>query len=74
MTKLEYCPEKGDYYLDNWLAVVIVGNRALLQQREAKKIRVAVLTGTRVTEVQIGNVQKFGNLGYRASSKGWVEE
>ena len=74
MSKLEYCHERGDYYLDSWLAVAIVGNKALLQQREGKKFRMAVLTGTRITEVQVGTVQKFGNLGYRASSKGWVEE
>ncbi len=74
MSKLEYCPERGDYYLDQWLAAVIVGNKALLQQKDGKKFRMAILTGTRVQEVQVGTVYKLGNLGYRASSKGWTEE
>lgn len=74
MSKLEYCETRGDYFLDAWLAVVIVGNKALLQQKEAKRMRMAVLTGTKVAEVQVGTTYKLGNLGYRASSKGWVEE
>jgi hypothetical protein len=74
MTKLLYCEERGDYYLDNWLAVAIIANKALLQQKEGKKFRMAILTGTRVSEVQIGTIFKLGNAEYRASTKGWVEE
>jgi len=55
MTKLLYCEERGDYYLDNWLAVAIIANKALLQQKEGKKFRMAILTGTRVSEVQSWN-------------------
>lgn len=74
MTKLTYCPDRGDYYLDSWMAAVIVGNKALLQQKEGKRMRLAVLTGTRVSEVQVGTMHKLGNAEYLASSKGWVEE
>jgi len=64
----------GGLALDNWLAVAIIANKALLQQKEGKKFRMAILTGTRVSEVQVGTVFKLGNAEYRASTKGWVEE
>jgi hypothetical protein len=75
MTKLFYCDERGDYFVEEWLAVVIVGTKALLQRRIGKKVHCATFYSGRITEVPTGSIQKLSGLRWRASaSSGWVEE
>lgn len=70
MSKLEYCDERHDYFVDDWKAEVILGAKALLQKKEGKKIVHATLTGGRITEQKVGATQDCGGP-FTATSKGW---
>ena len=70
---LEYCHERGDYYVDDWLAAVVVGPKALLQKRIGKKVACATLYKGRITPVVTGTVDTLAGLKWRAASTGWVE-
>jgi hypothetical protein len=74
MPRLEYDDERGDYFAEEWLAVVVVGTKALLQKRIGKKVQCATLSGERITEVPTGNIQKLSGLRWRAASSGWAED
>jgi hypothetical protein len=75
MTKLEYDDEKHDYFVQGYLAAVIVGSKALLHIREGRKFKCAVLGNGRITEVATGSVTTLSGAKWRASaSSGWVEE
>lgn len=74
MSRLEYDDERGDYFVEDWLAVVIVGTKALLQRRIGKKVHCATLAGSRITEVPTGNIQTVSGLKWRAASSGWTED
>jgi hypothetical protein len=74
MGKLFYCDERGDYFVEEWLAVVIVGTKALLQRRIGKKFHCATFYSDRITEVPTGSIQKLSGLRWRAASSGWTED
>jgi hypothetical protein len=75
MLKLEYDEERHDYFVEGYLAQVIIGNKALLQVKEGRKFKCAVLGNGRITEVPTGSVTTLSGAKWRASaSSGWVEE
>ncbi len=71
MGSLTFNKEKGDYFVDDWLAVCVVGRKALMQKREGKKMRVGVFERGNVSERVIGSRENLGGP-FRATSKGWV--
>jgi hypothetical protein len=75
MLKLEYDEEQQDYFVQGYLAAVIVGSKALLQAKEGRKFKCAILGNGRITEVGTGSVTTLSGAKWRASaSSGWVEE
>ena len=71
MSALAYCEKRHDYFVDDWLAAAILGNRALLQKKDGKRMTHATFTMGRITEVKTGCQQNLGGP-FTATSKGWV--
>lgn len=71
MSHLAYCDKRGDYFFDDWSVAVVLGNRALLQKKDVKRMTHATLNQGRITEVKTGCQQYLGGP-FVATSKGWV--
>lgn len=68
--KLEFNPESGEYEVDKWIAVCILGPKALVQIRRGKTIVCGIFYRGVVQEVTTGTKQNLGGP-WVAMSKGW---
>lgn len=70
MGQLVYDEKKADYFVDDWLAVCVLGPKALVQKRDGKKMRMGVFERGVVNERAVGTNESLGGP-FRATSKGW---
>lgn len=70
-TTLEFNPESGEYEIDHWVAMCILGGKALVQIRRGKTMVCGVFSNGTIREVVTGAKEKLSGP-WVASSRGWV--
>lgn len=68
---LEFNPISGEYEIDHWVAMCILGSKALVQIRRGKAVVCGVFANGVIREVVTGSKEKLSGP-WVASSKGWV--
>lgn len=70
MGQLIYNSTKGDFFVDDWLAICVVGPKALVQKRDGKKMVCGVFERGKVSERSVGANENLGGP-FRSTTKGW---